>query len=434
MPIYRTRWERRALYSNTNNTHSHPLSIPACRSLSCCVSVTANSCVSVTVNSCVSHCQLVCRSPSATVCQSPSFPVYALASCQLLCQTLSILVCQSLSTPVCQSPSFTLCQSLSLPACALASCQLLCQTLSILVCQSLSTPVCQSPSFTLCQSLSFPAYALASCQLLCQTLSILVCQSLSTPVCQSPSFTVCQSPSFTVSQSPSFTLCQSPSFTVCQSPSFPACVLASFPHPVTLGGMLEMGTAYLPVDSRWPRYIEHANATYDECQRELRKLLISLADEACHLLEDESWVSFFGCLFQSAQSFCFVVVFLKPCVSCNHTTKYCAESEMFFSPSSEKFVCFCLVVLVFLKPCLRCKQTQQNTVQNLVEIPFSKHWTIKEFFLSYFVQLQQFEDWHFQCVLGYVNVSIIPQILTWTTGALTCVCASFVFIHIHASS
>ena len=60
-----------------------------------------------------------------------------------------------------------------------------------------------------------------------------------------------------------------------------------FPHPVTLGGMLEMGTAYLPVDSRWPRYIEHANATYDDCQRELRKLLISLADEACHLVEDE---------------------------------------------------------------------------------------------------------------------------------------------------
>ena len=57
---------------------------------------------------------------------------------------------------------------------------------------------------------------------------------------------------------------------------------------MTLGGMLEMGTAYLPVDSRWPRYIEHANATYDESQRELRKLLISLADEACHLVEDES--------------------------------------------------------------------------------------------------------------------------------------------------
>ncbi|KAK7109098.1 DNA polymerase subunit gamma-1-like isoform X2 [Littorina saxatilis] len=65
--------------------------------------------------------------------------------------------------------------------------------------------------------------------------------------------------------------------------------LERFPHPVTLGGMLEMGTAYLPVDSRWPRYIEQANATYDECQRELRKLLVSLADEACHLVDDDAY-------------------------------------------------------------------------------------------------------------------------------------------------
>nr|KAG5714277.1 hypothetical protein BaRGS_018494 [Batillaria attramentaria] len=65
--------------------------------------------------------------------------------------------------------------------------------------------------------------------------------------------------------------------------------LERFPHPVTLGGMLEMGTAYLPIDSRWPRYIEQSNETYADCQRELRKMLISLADEACHLLEDESY-------------------------------------------------------------------------------------------------------------------------------------------------
>ncbi|XP_076462346.1 DNA polymerase subunit gamma-1-like [Babylonia areolata] len=65
--------------------------------------------------------------------------------------------------------------------------------------------------------------------------------------------------------------------------------LERFPHPVTLAGMLEMGTAYLPVDGRWPRYIEHANATYDESQRELRKLLMSLANEACHLLQDEAY-------------------------------------------------------------------------------------------------------------------------------------------------
>lgn len=27
------------------------------------------------------------------------------------------------------------------------------------------------------------------------------------------------------------------------------------PHPVTLAGMLEMGGAYLPVDSSWEKYI-----------------------------------------------------------------------------------------------------------------------------------------------------------------------------------
>lgn len=62
-----------------------------------------------------------------------------------------------------------------------------------------------------------------------------------------------------------------------------------FPHPVTLAGMLEMGSAYLPVNSAWPRYIQQANSTYDEMQRELKKLLIKLADEACILLQDDRY-------------------------------------------------------------------------------------------------------------------------------------------------
>ena len=28
-----------------------------------------------------------------------------------------------------------------------------------------------------------------------------------------------------------------------------------YPHPVTFAGMLEMGTAYLPVNSSWEQYI-----------------------------------------------------------------------------------------------------------------------------------------------------------------------------------
>ncbi|GFO44683.1 DNA polymerase subunit gamma-1, partial [Plakobranchus ocellatus] len=62
-----------------------------------------------------------------------------------------------------------------------------------------------------------------------------------------------------------------------------------FPHPVTLAGMLEMGSAYLPLNSAWPRYIQQANSTYDEMQRELKKLLMNLADEACLLLQDEEY-------------------------------------------------------------------------------------------------------------------------------------------------
>lgn len=35
-----------------------------------------------------------------------------------------------------------------------------------------------------------------------------------------------------------------------------------FPHPVTFAGMLEMGTAYLPINSNWERYLSRADATY----------------------------------------------------------------------------------------------------------------------------------------------------------------------------
>lgn len=65
--------------------------------------------------------------------------------------------------------------------------------------------------------------------------------------------------------------------------------LERFPHPVTLAGMLEMGTAYLPIDSRWPRYIDQANAIYEDCQKELRQMLISLANDACLLMEHEAY-------------------------------------------------------------------------------------------------------------------------------------------------
>ncbi|KAI7812199.1 putative DNA polymerase subunit gamma-1, partial [Triplophysa rosa] len=61
------------------------------------------------------------------------------------------------------------------------------------------------------------------------------------------------------------------------------------PHPVTLAGMLEMGMCYLPVNQSWGRYLEDAHDTYEELQREMKKSLMILADDACQLLEDDRY-------------------------------------------------------------------------------------------------------------------------------------------------
>ncbi|XP_028814792.1 DNA polymerase subunit gamma-1 [Denticeps clupeoides] len=61
------------------------------------------------------------------------------------------------------------------------------------------------------------------------------------------------------------------------------------PHPVTLAGMLEMGVCYLPVNNNWERYLEQAQDTYEELQREMKKSLMRLADDACQLLENEMY-------------------------------------------------------------------------------------------------------------------------------------------------
>ncbi|XP_055011885.1 LOW QUALITY PROTEIN: DNA polymerase subunit gamma-1 [Boleophthalmus pectinirostris] len=58
------------------------------------------------------------------------------------------------------------------------------------------------------------------------------------------------------------------------------------PHPVTLAGMLEMGVSYLPVNQNWGRYLEDSDDTYEELQREMKKSLMMLADDACQLLQD----------------------------------------------------------------------------------------------------------------------------------------------------
>jgi len=39
-----------------------------------------------------------------------------------------------------------------------------------------------------------------------------------------------------------------------------------FPSPVTLAGMLELGTAYLPVNSNWTRYLQLSEQHYQATQ------------------------------------------------------------------------------------------------------------------------------------------------------------------------
>lgn len=62
-----------------------------------------------------------------------------------------------------------------------------------------------------------------------------------------------------------------------------------FPHPVTLAGMLEMSTGYLPVNQNWQRYIHQSNAVYQDMQRESKQLLMRLANEACSYLKDDRY-------------------------------------------------------------------------------------------------------------------------------------------------
>uniref|UniRef100_A0A3Q4GIG5 DNA polymerase subunit gamma-1 n=1 Tax=Neolamprologus brichardi TaxID=32507 RepID=A0A3Q4GIG5_NEOBR len=61
------------------------------------------------------------------------------------------------------------------------------------------------------------------------------------------------------------------------------------PHPVTLAGMLEMGVSYLPVNQNWGRYLEDSQDVYEELQREMKKSLMIVADDACQLLENDRY-------------------------------------------------------------------------------------------------------------------------------------------------
>lgn len=62
-----------------------------------------------------------------------------------------------------------------------------------------------------------------------------------------------------------------------------------FPHPVTLAGMLELGSAYLPVNSNWQRYLEESEATFDDLNYEAKFTLARRADSVCQLMHNEKY-------------------------------------------------------------------------------------------------------------------------------------------------
>ncbi|XP_071610428.1 DNA polymerase subunit gamma-1 [Heliangelus exortis] len=61
------------------------------------------------------------------------------------------------------------------------------------------------------------------------------------------------------------------------------------PHPVTFAGMLEMGVSYLPVNGNWKRYVDDAQNIYEELQKEMKKSLMNLANDACQLLHEDRY-------------------------------------------------------------------------------------------------------------------------------------------------
>lgn len=62
-----------------------------------------------------------------------------------------------------------------------------------------------------------------------------------------------------------------------------------FPHPATLAGMLELGMAYLPVNSNWIRYINESDLIYEDFNIESKYLLAKRANQACRLLHNDAY-------------------------------------------------------------------------------------------------------------------------------------------------
>lgn len=53
--------------------------------------------------------------------------------------------------------------------------------------------------------------------------------------------------------------------------------------------MLELSTAYLPVNSNWPKYIKESKQAFDKLENEGKAILSHRADQALNLLQDEKY-------------------------------------------------------------------------------------------------------------------------------------------------
>jgi DNA polymerase gamma 1 len=61
------------------------------------------------------------------------------------------------------------------------------------------------------------------------------------------------------------------------------------PHPVTLAGMLEMNSMFLPVNSSWKKFVQSSKFAAEDLEWEMSTKLMSLADSACAHAIDESY-------------------------------------------------------------------------------------------------------------------------------------------------
>lgn len=62
-----------------------------------------------------------------------------------------------------------------------------------------------------------------------------------------------------------------------------------FQNPVTLAGMLELSTAYLPINQNWEKYIDASNTTYDKILNNMKTSLMKVADDNLKWSEDDKF-------------------------------------------------------------------------------------------------------------------------------------------------